>query len=275
MGGFHWQSLFTPLLSVFRSPPNPEIKALKEADHTYIRGHESQRSPCPFLNSLANHNYLYVYSSPTDDQPVTFGRPRDGKNITRDKLKAALIVSGNCTPLFADVLTSVVKQVTRDDGTFTLVDLRQHNAVEHDASFTRLDYRQGDNTTFQPAMFEAMMKYDAKGGPITADSIARTRVRRDKEEKMAGAPGVTFFGSPKIWATTWSQTCILLETFGPKISVEDITMLYTEEQLPEWWLQSPGRMTFVGQLRGMATVFWKHLFVTVDDDAIKNPLRGW
>ena len=133
---------FTPLLSAFRSTPDAEIKALKEADHSYIRGHESQRSPCPFLNSLANHNYL----------------PRDGKNITRDKLKAALIVSGNCTPLFADVLTSVVKQITRDDGTFTLVDLRQHDAVEHDASFTRLDSRQGDNYTFQPAMLDAMLK---------------------------------------------------------------------------------------------------------------------
>ena len=37
-----------------------DIDAIKDADHTYIRGNESQRSPCPFLNALANHNYLSV-----------------------------------------------------------------------------------------------------------------------------------------------------------------------------------------------------------------------
>ncbi|KAK3673079.1 hypothetical protein LTR78_006919 [Recurvomyces mirabilis] len=201
--------------------------------------------------------------------------PRDGNNITRDRLKAALIVSGNCTHLFADVLTSVVKSVTRADGTFTLVDLRRHNAVEHDASFTRLDARQGDNYTFQPAMFRAFLA-DAQDGPITAQSIARTRVRRDKEEKLAGhGAGVTFLGSPKLWVTMWSQTCILLQTFGPTISVEDITMLYTEEKLPEWWLKGTKQMTFLGQLGDIGNVFWKHLFVKVDEKALKDPLKGW
>ncbi|KAK4540457.1 hypothetical protein LTR36_009203 [Oleoguttula mirabilis] len=135
MGGFSWSHLVTPMLNFFCSKPTDEIEAIKEADYTYIRGHESQRSPCPFLNSLANHNYL----------------PRDGKNITPAHLKAALVVAGNSTPILADILSSIVKPVTRKDGTFTLADLRRHNVIEHDASFTRLDFRQGDNYTFQPA----------------------------------------------------------------------------------------------------------------------------
>lgn len=60
MGGFSWVHFLSPITNLFKSKPNPEIKAIKDADHTYIRGHESQRSPCPFLNALANHNYLYV-----------------------------------------------------------------------------------------------------------------------------------------------------------------------------------------------------------------------
>ncbi|EMC93181.1 hypothetical protein BAUCODRAFT_36847 [Baudoinia panamericana UAMH 10762] len=260
MGGFSWSHLFTPILSLFRPKPNAEIEALKEANHDYIRGDESQRSPCPFLNSLANHNYL----------------PRDGKAITKAKLKAALIVAGNSTPLFADVLSSIVKSVTRKDGTFTLVDLRRHNAVEHDASFTRLDARQGDNYTFQPAMFEAMVK-DAHGGPINRDSIARTRARRDREEKAAGnGAGVTFWRSPRLYVTTWSQACILLQTFGEEIGVEELRKFYTEERLVEGWVgEKKKRMTFLGQLGDMASVWWKHFFIQIDGAAVKDPLKGW
>jgi len=60
MGGFSWFHFINPITHPFKSTPNAEIQAIKEADHAYIRGHESQRSPCPFLNALANQNYLYV-----------------------------------------------------------------------------------------------------------------------------------------------------------------------------------------------------------------------
>jgi hypothetical protein len=29
-------------------------------DHAYIKGHTAQRGPCPGLNALANHGFLYV-----------------------------------------------------------------------------------------------------------------------------------------------------------------------------------------------------------------------
>lgn len=60
MGGIDFSALWRPLVSFVTAPPKAEIEAIKEADHTYLRGHESQRSPCPFLNSLSNHNYLYA-----------------------------------------------------------------------------------------------------------------------------------------------------------------------------------------------------------------------
>jgi len=172
-----------------------------------------------------------------------------------------------------------VKPVIRKDGTFTLRDLRRHNAIEHDASFTRLDYRQGDNYTFQPAMFKAFLA-DAEGGPITMESLARTRVRRDKEEKQAGhGAGVSFFRDPALWITMWSQTCVLLQTFGQHINVEDITVFYEEERLPDRWLQNVEakrvRMTFVRQLRDIAGVFWQHLFVRVPETTLEDPLKGW
>lgn len=33
----------------------------EEEDHTYIRGRIEDRGPCPGLNSLANHGYLYIF----------------------------------------------------------------------------------------------------------------------------------------------------------------------------------------------------------------------
>jgi len=282
MGGLTWLNILNPVTNLFKRKPNPEIQAIQEADHAYVRGHETQRSPCPFLNALANQNYLYALfrdSQQVKENLTRECRPRDGKNITQAHLKAALIVAGNSSSLFADVFASIVKPILHKDGTFTLVDLRRHNAIEHDASFTRLDYRQGDNYTFQPAMFQALLA-DANGGPITKDSLARTRVRRDKEEKQAGhGAGLTFFSDPKLWITMWSQTCVLLQTFGERISVDDITMFYEQEKLPEWWLQDASagrrRMTFVGQLRDIAGVFWRHLFVKVPDTTLNNPLKGW
>lgn len=198
-------------------------------------------------------------------------RPRDGKGITQDKLKAALLVAGNCSHPLADVLSSIVKPVLHEDDTFTLVDLRRHNAVEHDKSFTRLDFRQGDNYTFQPDMFHAFLT-DAQGGPINTESLARTRARRDKEEKEAiGVGGLGL----RLWVTTWSQTCILLQTFGQSISVNDITQFYVEERFPDWWLKGHQQMTFLGLLGDISGVFWRHLFVSVPETTLKDPLRGW
>lgn len=62
MGGINFLDLFRPIISFFKQPPKHEIEQLKEANHSYIRGDDSQRSPCPFLNALANHNYLSVRS---------------------------------------------------------------------------------------------------------------------------------------------------------------------------------------------------------------------
>lgn len=186
-------------------------------------------------------------------------------------LKAALLVSANCSHLLADVLSSIVKHVAHPDGKFSLVDLRQHNAIEHDRSFTRLDFRQGDNYSFQPAMFHDFLK-DAEGGPITATSLARTRARRDAEGKQVlGAKSL----GPRLWLTTWSQTCILLQIFGKEISVEDISSVYEHEKLPEWWIQHSGKPTFLGLLGDVFDVFWKHLFVRVPTETLEDPLRGW
>ncbi|CAG9948791.1 unnamed protein product [Clonostachys rosea f. rosea IK726] len=108
----------------------------EEEDHLYIYLNIADRALCPGLNTLANQGYL----------------PRDGKNITLPRLEAALMEALYITGTVAHALANTLKPVLREDGTFDLVDVRTYNMVEHDRSFTRLDFRQGDNYTMQPRM---------------------------------------------------------------------------------------------------------------------------
>ncbi|PFH61403.1 hypothetical protein XA68_17455 [Ophiocordyceps unilateralis] len=139
-------------------------------EHGYIRGRVEDRGPCPALNALANHGYL----------------PRDGRNLTVAQVEAALCEALSMTSHLAASNTRQLKSILRPNGTFDLTDLRQHGVIEHDRSFTRLDYRHGgDNYTLQPDMFQALLN-DAGGGPLTVKTLARTYRRRAEEHKRSG-----------------------------------------------------------------------------------------
>jgi len=148
-----------------------QVETHDNVDHTYIRGDIANRGPCPGLNALANQGYL----------------PRDGKNMTLPQVEHALMTALHMDKLAAASLTSSLPPLCRKDGTFDLVDTRRHNVIEHDSSFTRLDFHQGDNYTFRPEMLQAMID-DADGGPVTLRSLAKTFIRRDKESRASGAP---------------------------------------------------------------------------------------
>lgn len=130
------------------------------------------RSPCPVINSLANHGYI----------------ARSGRNIRASDLRAAMSILGISIPL-RQLLTSVTYLEHRDPspptrtgggggfwaflrhpfayvlGTFgvrakgqvdalgapclNLDDLDRHGAIEHDVSMSRRDFAQGDNHTRQ------------------------------------------------------------------------------------------------------------------------------
>ncbi|OJZ79921.1 hypothetical protein ASPFODRAFT_98590, partial [Aspergillus luchuensis CBS 106.47] len=172
------------------------------------------RGPCPGLNALANHGYL----------------PRDGKNISLPRVEAALMTALHMDKALASALTRSLRPLGREDGTFDLQDMRRHNVLEHDASFTRFDFRQGDNYTFQPAMFKALLD-DADGGPVTIKTLAKTFIRRRKESKESGSPRLPI----NLWFVNIIQTVSFLNTAqtGGELSRETMTTFYTEERFPD------------------------------------------
>ncbi|KIW03747.1 uncharacterized protein PV09_05054 [Verruconis gallopava] len=163
------------LSSPFSSRTRLPVDSKVNEDHSYVKGDPANRGPCPGLNALCNQGYFI------------FLRPRDGKNISVAEVEHALMTALHMSKAAAKSLTSSLPPLLRKDGKFDLVDTRRHDIIEHDASFTRLDFRQGDNYTFQPHMLEAMIQ-DAEGGDVTLRTLAKTFIRRHQESRAAGAP---------------------------------------------------------------------------------------
>jgi hypothetical protein len=153
----------------------------------------------------------------------------------------------------ASAITNPLRPLLRKDGTFDLINMRQHNVIEHDASFTRLNFREGDNYNFQPHLFRAMLD-DAKGGPVTIPSLARTYIRRNKESRAAGAPALPW----NLWFVNLLQSVSLMNTAGKKgvLSKEVMSTFYEEERLPDEVLGNREKRTLVGLIGyAMALLF--------------------
>lgn len=156
----------------------------------------------------------------------------------------------------ASSIARPLKQILRPDGTFDLVDMRRHNVIEHDASLTRLDARQGDNYTFQPAMLQAIFD-DANDGPVTVKTLARSYNRRKRERKADGGVPLPW----NLWFVNIVQTVSFLNTAdtGGKLSKDVMKPFYEEEKIPDVILNNHRTRT----LTGLLVYAFKLMFYTV------------
>jgi hypothetical protein len=145
----------------------------------------------------------------------------------------ALHMSGALAHTFA----SGLKPLVRKDGTLDLVDTRKHDVMEHDRSPTRLDFRQGDNWTMQPAMLDAMLA-DGGGGPMTIRSMAKTYRRREREHVACGGPPM----SRKLWFTNLLMTVSFINVEGTgHPSPDNVRQFWMEERFQDYILRNPTR----------------------------------
>lgn len=108
-------------------------------------GANDVRSPCPALNTLANHGFL----------------PHSGKGISLPQLITALNDGMNVGADFAVAAGALSLFAVQDDPlalSFNLDDLNEHNfPVEHDASLSRADYYEGgDDHSFNQTIFDTV-----------------------------------------------------------------------------------------------------------------------
>ncbi|KAJ7624101.1 Cloroperoxidase [Mycena polygramma] len=128
------QFSFFALASVVVLPNSAEAST---NDHGFIPATAADvRSPCPGLNTLANHGCLL----------------RDGRNFTIPQLMDTAALNVNWDPI---LVAAKFGLLTRDEGgsfdKMSLDALAVHNMVEHDASMSRNDFGDGTGDS-QPAL---------------------------------------------------------------------------------------------------------------------------
>ncbi|KAJ7574639.1 Cloroperoxidase [Mycena floridula] len=183
------------------------------------------RSPCPGLNTLANHGIL----------------PRSGRGLTVKNIVDASNIGYNVQidvvgmPAKAGFLTSP------DDEFFTLADIRLHNNIEHDASVSRADFVTGDNFSFNETMYSAMVNvnpgldyYD----PTSAGLVQKQRLI----ESQATNP--TLINTAKEFAIRTRESSLYLAVMGNSTTgvapKKFVNIFFREERLPiaEGWKRS-------------------------------------
>jgi hypothetical protein len=181
-------------------------------------GPKDVRSPCPALNTLANHGYL----------------PHDGKNISREHMIQALMQGYNLSYICAWFITTGGYLLTGQFNMMSLFDLCRHNGIEHNASLVHPDAAVDEE--YAPSaidwdLFGEMCRQTKdEGKTLTAADIAQFRVERENVSE-----------TDKLHAEiARGEIGLVLDIFGggPKVRSVDVAMLrdwWSEEKFPEGW----------------------------------------
>lgn len=229
-----------------------------------LAGPNDKRSPCPMINSLANHGYL----------------PRDGRNVLAHEMKAALDeagVSKGLGMMFVNTVYNVHQTkedkskksmltrlwaTVRDPWTLLsgfgmrtegqvdaagrpVLDLDQlalHGAVEHDVSLSRRDHVQKEgNNARQEDLVADILACSTDRKTITREDLAALRRRRIEKQREAN-PSLTY--GPLQHELGCGEIALILGVFGDGKSVpyKYLESFFKEERLPleegwkrRWW----------------------------------------
>ncbi|KAF3806286.1 putative sterigmatocystin biosynthesis peroxidase stcC [Colletotrichum gloeosporioides] len=126
-------------------------------------GPGDQRSPCPTMNTLANHGFV----------------PHDGRNITLEKLtkgvKDALnVAEARALNIFE---TALAVNPLPNATFFDLEMLHAHNVIEHDGSLSRRDAVFDPTNSFDKGTFDNFVSYFGDEQAINTSIIANARAR--------------------------------------------------------------------------------------------------
>lgn len=156
------------------------------------------RSPCPALNTLANHGII----------------PRSGRGLSVGMLQKAL---GDTYNIGLDVSTlfslgGLLAAPHPLEGTFDLSDLKKHNFIEHDASLSREDLSlSGDAATFRPDIWAGVLEEYEGMVNTTLEAAARARAKRVAVATERN-PDIKFNMKEKL--LSYGETALYLSIFG-------------------------------------------------------------
>jgi hypothetical protein len=116
------------------------------------------------INALANHHVL----------------PHSGKGITKEMAVKALVEAINLDPSICNVFASVAVSTNPDHHAsfFDLNHVSKHGVIEHDVSLSRNDVELGDNTTFDPWVWEHVLSNYGEGPELDFQTASKARYER-------------------------------------------------------------------------------------------------
>ncbi|KAI0141973.1 Chloroperoxidase [Pestalotiopsis sp. NC0098] len=180
------------------------------------------RSPCPMLNSMANHGWL----------------PHDGKNIDLATIQSAFLTAmGFSTESFISITQSALAvSTTGNSSTFNLQDLAHHNAIEHDGSLSRNDFFFGDDLHFNPLIWSATaarygIRVPGTAPVITVETAARARAARVKDAQLVNPAFNLTSQTGSIGETSVFLTAFWNATAGG-VPKDYARVLFEEERIP-------------------------------------------
>ncbi|KAJ6460561.1 Cloroperoxidase [Mycena sanguinolenta] len=209
-------------------------RALLDTEGNYIwikRTASDVRSPCPGLNTLANHGYL----------------PRTGRNIT---IPMILDAASNAYNMDAGPILPAAKfgLLSGDELVSLSLDaLRLHGLIEHDASISRGDFAFGDNLAFNETLFTVLA--DANPGVDYYNVTSAGQVMHARlADSVARNPNVT--STPKELILRSGESAFYLSVMGDPltgVAKKGVSagIFFREERLPiaEGWTKPATRIT--------------------------------
>ncbi|KAK2465843.1 hypothetical protein APHAL10511_001484 [Amanita phalloides] len=200
------------------------------------------RSPCPALNSMANHGYI----------------ARDGKKIGIFDLFHGLRACYGLTRTLTFVLVVGSFFILRRITPLSLEEIGKHDAIEHNASLVHVDCpddKEYAPIAVVPELVDALMKEgdsDEKsdGSELTIKNLADFRVRRERECRPVdsvhdviarGEMAIAFgmwakdrAGIPKEWLRDWLENGRLPKAWRPTHSQGLLDTMRRSDSIKKW-----------------------------------------
>ncbi|KAJ6554388.1 Cloroperoxidase [Mycena capillaripes] len=196
------------------------------SEHQWIKPKVTDvRSPCPGLNTLANHGFL----------------PRDGKNISIPMILNAASDVYDFQPGTILAPAKLGLLTGNDPTTLNLDALALHNLIEVDASLSRNDFATGDNLHFNETVFSTLA--NANPGVDYYNTTSAGRVQHERlADSIATNPNVT--NAHKDFVGRSGTSAFYLIVMGDPLTgvapKKFVQIFFREERLPiaEGWKRS-------------------------------------
>lgn len=224
-------------------------------------GKDDVRSPCPALNSFANHGII----------------PHSGKGLTIQMLTDAMKDTFN---MGFDIRTILAvggvfaSPTALQDGKMDLDQLDKHNYIEHDGSLSRAAIHMGgDDHTFRQDIFDTVLAFfpNDTSARTSVDAASAAHLHRVKSD--AQTPDFTY-GSKQTFLALGETALYLMALMDPSSGVgplEYMRIMFEQERLPynEGW-RTPTEQIYLGNTLDMVKRLGKSNGELQQEAAITN-----